>query len=985
MKNRVFLAILVFISSFGSPQLSATVGKIAGRVIDAETKEPLVGVNIIVAGTTLGAATDSDGDYFIINVSVGTYTVVAKMIGYRQVEKTGVHVTIDLTAHVDFSLKVQVIEGESVEIVAERPLVEKDVTVKKTVFSAQQIHTTPVRDLTELLTLTSGVVQVKYESYGIPGWEDRGLEQIHVRGGRSGEISYMTDGMYIRNPLYGGIGKGTRLNKYAAQEVTQETGVFNAEYGDALSAVVNTVTKAGSFNTYDGKLHFGTSQFGGIGLGSSEFFRPSHLNGYRDFAGAVGGPIPGLKNKASFFVSGQRTRGKYRTLEYDQAVYDVDAITNRSDPADTTAGWLSFGLDNTDDLFAKLSIKLKDNMRLDITGWFVDSEFMVYNDIYRFYDRGKNINRKKSDRQTLNFTHQLSKRAFYTLRVSRFWQEMKIRIRNSDGDGDGVRDWLESKLGFDPNDPGDFPTDADGDGYPDIVEENPRLLRMDVIHAPTDPNDPSSRLDDTLFPLNNSELVPFQYTTPLGGPPFFNFGVSGADRYYHRSFSETYEGRFDIVSQLNKHHLVELGIDLKQHEILFDEVQLPWLEQPFFEFYNYKPWEATVYLQDKIEYPWMTINAGIRLDMNNNKALTFRDPLRPDYNGNFIYGDRGDPENGIPSDVVEAETRYRISPRLGLSHPITDQASFTFGYGHFYQNPIYRNVYLNLPRYGDNDELLLQSDVTTPNPIIGNASILSEKLVAYEFGVKYQFVDDWAAGIVGWSKEYSNLTSTERVPSFPYSFTASRNFDFGSSRGVDLSLEKRGARDNLWLFASYTYSAAKANRADPWEGYRSSDTPETTPKREILMNFDRTHDFNIVSGYHIPRDKGPGLFGVKILSNSRINLVYFAQSGSPYTAIVNEVAGQTNSERMPWIHQINMSFSKEFKIGPTRYSVGLLIDNLFDRKNIIDVYTRTGRPDDPGQRAQNLIRNGLNSTTVYDQPGFYGPRRNIQLIMEIDF
>jgi hypothetical protein len=414
-------------------------------------------------------------------------------------------------------------------------------------------------------------------------------------------------------------------------------------------------------------------------------------------------------------------------------------------------------------------------------------------------------------------------------------------------------------------------------------------------------------------------------------------------------------------------------------------VQLPWLEEAYYENYHYWPWEGAVYLQDKMEYPWMTINAGVRLDMNNNQALTFRDPLRPDFNGNLIYGDRGDPSQGIPSDVVDAETRYRVSPRLGFSHVITSRATFTFGYGHFYQNPIYRNVYLNLPRYGNNGELLLQTDVTTPSPIIGNASILSEKLVAYEFGIKNQIAEDWAIGAVGWSKEYSNLTATERVPSFPYSFTASRNFDFGSARGVDLTLEKRGLADHLWLVASYTYSTAKANRADPWAGYRNTDTPETTPKREILMSFDRPHDFNLSAGYAIPRSKGPKVFGAKPLSNVRANMVYFAQSGAPYTPIVNEIEGAPNSERLPWIHQVNLSFSKALRVTGIDYSFGFFIDNLFDRKNVVDIYPRTGLPDDPGQRARTFIRNYQNSTTVYDQPGFYGPRRSVQFVMEIDF
>ncbi|MCI0693536.1 TonB-dependent receptor [candidate division KSB1 bacterium] len=990
MRKLFFAAFFTVSAALPFYLLAGTVGKVAGTVIDAETKQPLLGVNVFLKNTTMGAVTDADGDFFIINVPVGTYTVIASMIGYQQVEKTEVRVTIDLTTRVNFGLVPEAIAGPAVEIVAERPMVERDVTVKKTVMDAQQIRSTPVRDLTELLTLTSGVVQVKYASYGIPGWEDRGLEQIHVRGGRSGEISYMIDGMYIRNPLYGGIGKGTRLNKYAAEEVTQETGVFNAEYGDALSSVVNTVTRTGNFERYNGTLHFGTSQVGGKWLKSNDFFLPSHLEGYKDAAGSFSGPLPLLKKRAAFFVSGQRTRSRYRTLEFDDDVYNPDDPLNHADPKDLTPGWMAFGFDNTDDIFGKLTFKFGSTMKLALSGWWVNSEFQVYNDVYRFYDRSKNFNRKTSDRQALEWTHQLSPRTYYTLRLARFWQQMRIRSHNLDGDGDGFPDWLESKLGYNPNDNNRrnfraVPPDSDGDGYPDEVEDNPRLIRTDVSQAPTDSRDPNSRPDLNSFPLWNENLLPFQYTTPSGYPPYFTFAESGADRYFHRSFSETYEGRFDVVNQLTKQHQLQAGFDFKQHEILFDEVQLPWLETPFFEDYNYRPWEAAIYLQDKMEYPWMTINAGIRLDMNNNRALTFVDPLRPDLNGNLIYGDRGDPARGIPSDVQDAKMRYRISPRLGFSHVITSRATFTFGYGHFYQNPIYRNVYLNLPRYGNNGELLLQTDVTTPSPIVGNAAILAEKLIAYEFGVKNQFSDDWAISFIGWSKEYSSLSATERVPSFPYSFTTSRNFDYGSARGVDVILEKRGAADNLWLDASYTYSVAKANRADPWEGYRNTDTPETQPKREILMPYDRTHDFNIRGGYKIPEGKGPALIGGRPLSNLKFDFVYFAQSGAPYTPIVNEVPGATNSERLPWIHQVNLRFSKTMRIAGLKYSFGCLIDNLFDRKNVIDIYPRTGRPDDPGQRARTFIRNYQNSTTVYDQPGFYGPRRSVQFVTEIDF
>jgi hypothetical protein len=314
----------------------------------------------------------------------------------------------------------------------------------------------------------------------------------------------MIDGMYIRNPLYGGIGKGTRLNKFAAEEITQETGVFNADYGDALSAVVNTVTRTGNFARYNGTIHLGSSQVGGEWLASNDFFMPSHLEGYKDAAGSLSGPMPFLQNRAAFFVSGERSRSRYRTLEFDDEVYNPDDPLSHADPKDLTAGWMAFGLDNTDDLYGKVSLKISNAMKLAFSYWWVDSEFQVYNDIYRFYDRGKNINHKTSDRQAVEWTHQLSPRSFYTFRLSRFWQQMRMRVRNFDGDSDGFADWLESKLGYNSNDPNRHsfravPPDSDGDGYPDEAEDNPRLLRTDVSQAPTDPRDPNSYPDPNSF------------------------------------------------------------------------------------------------------------------------------------------------------------------------------------------------------------------------------------------------------------------------------------------------------------------------------------------------------------------------------------------------------------------------------------------------------------------------------------------------------
>ncbi len=977
---------LILLTILASSADAATVGKIVGRVTDKESGEPLPGCNVVIVGTSMGAATNADGYYLIINVPPGVYSVKASMIGYQQVQKTQVTVNMDKTTTVDFQLAVEAIQGETVEVVAERPLVEKDVTVKKTVISAAEIRTAPVQNLSQMFALQAGVVAINYQSYGIPGFAERGVEQIHVRGGRSGEIGYVFDGMYLKNPTYGGIGNGTRLNKYAIEEMVTETGVFSAEYGDAMSSTQNWITRTGRFDRYEGVFRYQTSEIGGsLADRPGSFLYPMYLQGLRDFAGAFGGPVPFMKNKVSFYISGQSSRNNGRVLEFDDKVwtdgpipgnhplnpvanivppYNPNDPNDHSDPLDRTPGWAALGHEKIWDVFGKLAWKVRPNMKLVFTNWIVSTDMMLYGNsgesiMFRYYPEGKNYTLLNSDRQNLEWTHQLSSKTFYTLRASRFFQMRRYLVRNHDLDSDGYPDWVETRLHSDPRDPNKKPKDSDGDGYPDDFERNLTLMRDDY-EGPTLPDgaeyDASLHPDPSLFPLQGKWLDWWQYNGWRYSAPYYDYVIEGSGRYFHRSYAETHEVRFDLTSQANMHHQLQFGVSGKQHNLFFDEIQLPWLQTPYKEFYHKYPYEFAGYVQDKIEYPYMTINVGVRFDANNYNTTAWSNPNDP------------------TSPLVKTKTQYKWSPRIGISHVITDKATFTFGYGIFHQLPIYRNVYLNSQR-----------DLTTWSPIVGNPLIGAQKLTAYEFGVKNQVADEWAVSLVGWSKEYSELDATERVPAFPFSYTISKGIDYGTARGIDVTLEKASLKTPWSARIMYTYSVAKANRADPWEGYRNTDTPETMPKREILMSYDRTHDFSALGAYRFGKGKGPRLFALHPLGNSMVNVIFYAQSGAPYTPTIEGIPQETNSERMPWINNVILSWHKIIPVGRFQFKVGLQVDNLFDRKNVYDVYNETGKPNDPGRRANNRIAAGLNSQTVYDQPFFYGPRRSIQFYTEIEF
>ena len=171
---------------------AGTTGKIKGYVFDAQSGDALPGVNVKILETTLGAATDSDGFYIILNVPPGRHILNASYIGFAALS-ISVEVSVDLTTSQDFSLSQKAIEGSEVIVVAQRSIIEMDRTNSSSFMSAEQISELPVQSLTDLVQLQAGVVIDR--SGG-----------IHIRGGRTNEVAYLVDGVPISNQFSSVVG-----------------------------------------------------------------------------------------------------------------------------------------------------------------------------------------------------------------------------------------------------------------------------------------------------------------------------------------------------------------------------------------------------------------------------------------------------------------------------------------------------------------------------------------------------------------------------------------------------------------------------------------------------------------------------------------------------------------------------------------------------------------------------------------------------------
>ena len=174
VKKYIVVFLLISLTLFA---FAATTGKISGRILDARTEQALAGANVIVEGTSYGAAADVEGYFTILNIPPGTYTVQASYVGYARLRQNNIVVKIDLNTKIDYSMTVEAFAGQEVVVTAERPIVRTDISGSQTNISSDEIAEMPVKSISEAVALQAGV------------------SGLSIRGGKTDEMLYLVDGM----------------------------------------------------------------------------------------------------------------------------------------------------------------------------------------------------------------------------------------------------------------------------------------------------------------------------------------------------------------------------------------------------------------------------------------------------------------------------------------------------------------------------------------------------------------------------------------------------------------------------------------------------------------------------------------------------------------------------------------------------------------------------------------------------------------------
>ncbi|HED06412.1 MAG TPA: PEGA domain-containing protein, partial [Ignavibacteria bacterium] len=209
-------------------------GKIAGVIKDAKTHEPLVGVNVLIEGTMMGAASSLNGYYVILNVAPGTYTLRVSMIGYATVTIKDVVVNINETTNINVALQEKTIQTEQVVVIAKTPIIRRGVAASTININAKEISNLPVTSLSSVVGLQAGI--------------QSSANGLIVRGGGTNQTGLMVNGLMLRNERTNN--PFTDISYTSIKEIQIQTGGFSAKYGDIRSGLINIVTKSGSKSKY---------------------------------------------------------------------------------------------------------------------------------------------------------------------------------------------------------------------------------------------------------------------------------------------------------------------------------------------------------------------------------------------------------------------------------------------------------------------------------------------------------------------------------------------------------------------------------------------------------------------------------------------------------------------------------------------------------------------------------------------------------------
>ena len=909
-------------------QTFAQVGKINGIVRDASTSEPLIGANILLEGTTIGAATNVDGYYAITNVPPGTYSLKASMVGYAPQIITNVRVNIDLTTEINISLKSSTFETEEVVVVATQPVVKQDVSASVVNLNIKEIENLPVANVSSVIGLQAGV------------------QGLTIRGGASDQTAFVVNGITLRDARDNTPYTGISLTSIGDMQI--QTGGFNAEYGDIRSGLINVVTKEGSKSKYnfafigryrpEGRKNFGDA----FNSANSYWIRP-YLDDAVCWTGTGSEYDP---------VSGQGwdiyTQRQYQTFEGWNAV--SEALLNDDNP------------DN--DLTPEAAQKLflwQHRKVMDIQDPDFDIDMTLSGPVPYGEELG-NLRFALSYRRTQEmYLIPLSTDAYrdynFQIKVTTDIAEgMKLSLEGLAGKQTGtassrsggpglfrsdasIAQYLDFRSGLSYLDaeiysydywaPSTINTDMQGFKFTHVLSPQ-TFYEVTGSRVATDYSTNPGRARDieTLYYFGGLgyDESPFGYFSGTSGGigSSMNMGL-GWSNSRDSSKLAVYTLKTDFASQLDKYNYIKAGF-----EFIYTDNNVNYaLVEPSLPSNNAQskwhtfPKKLALYAQDKLEFEGMIANLGLRLDYSDpgGKWYVF---------DQYSYALSSEYASDINTILVKeaTEKKLSISPRIGIAFPITVNSKLYFNYGHFRSIPDPNDLFL-----------VRQSQSSFNITRIANPNNPLPLTVAYELGYEQNLFDQFLLSLKGYYKDVKDQTRLVTYVSKDGSvnYSTPEAISYADIRGFEVEFRKsRG--DWVTGFINYTYMVSSSGYFGYYYSYENQ-VEQRQYEQQNKSNIEQ--DKPVAQPYaranidiNTPKDWGPELGGVKIFEQLRLSILSSWQSGRyiTWTGGGSTLSGYLYNFQWKDFLNVDLRLSKAINFGPVGLELFMDIYNVFNIK-----------------------------------------------------
>ena len=953
---------------------SQTTGKLSGSVSD-EDKNSLYGVNVLIQDTYYGAASDEDGLFYIINVPPGSYTVRFDIIGYKSIEVQDVSISVNKTTRLDVNLEETTVEGEVVFVKASKLSTKKDQSGTIKNISEKQIEILPIKDVSSIVSMQAGVVDG------------------HFRGGRDTEVTYLVDGVRT-DDTFSRNAQTVYLEPSVLKDLEVITGTFNAEYGRAMSGVVNQVTKDGG-SEFESSF---SSRYENYFTGNSHIFPGIDnldINLNQDYSMQFSGPI--VEDKLTFFLNYryQNNLGHLNGYDYfnsgDYSNFNADSTFNYYSEHSGSHVMNDYcSNSNGAELLDPVTREtINDNLQCQEYG---DCEVIyseiIYNGTYSEIMHSNSSYMITADMCSNDIFESSSQNSGYFLTTRFIPAQIRSKVDNQIAMNNFISSSYLSKISFRPIGPLKISlmhtqNNYEGHWYNHFYKYSPdsrstnhnnnNFTSLFINYMFT-----QSAFFDLKFSNNKKSDYSYVYENPFDSryvSDFFSrsessFLQGGHDKNHDTKILEDFSVKFDLNWQADPINNIKFGLDYVAHDLLInnytirdssltDNVYTPYIDKgvrsSYSEEYDIICYEFSGYFQDKMEFSDMVLNFGLRYDM---------------FDPNTIYpSDYRNPANDIigveQSDTLAAEIKHQISPRFALSYQVGQAALLRFSYGHFFQMPPLYAMYSN------SDWLISPNNYAT---ILGNPNLEAEKTVNYELGFWQEINRDMGVEVVLFYKDIYNLLSTKTITTYnTVKYGLYSNKDYGNVRGLELVYDYNAGP--ISIVANYTFQYTRGIADSPTSSFSREGANQDPITKLIPLNWDQRHTMNVTAGYNTKK------YGA--------TLSVFYNSGSAYTfepISENPLANVNllpNNSYKPSNYTINLSsYYNLFKTGSR---ITFEVYNLFDTLNEYGVNSQTGRAYSAILNEADIASFRSNYTTIedtYQDPNSYSAPRSIKIGIE---